>query len=711
MNQISQIVKSQAPKAYGIDHNPQPKQLGPQGSGDSSQDLGTWYTQAYAYYQAVQSGQEPQPEAAAWQELLNQMNWAYQQLWGSAGGTNQWGNQMDPGAPEETPDPSGAMKGPGGNYILNEEKNEVGFVGGGRVYDMWGPYNTIHIAPYSAEVTVVKTQDDSVQPPEEIIKIKVVDKATGEESIYNIRDVEGLEELNILAANMDNVDIQFQDDRVNVGKFEKGGMAEGGGVPEDIEIEDGVGYVEGMMGSWTELQVPFGNLERIVSYGDTDISVRSSDEVLVELMADGTTKVTVTDRNGEVVSVIEVDAGSKVNINAKPDHVTFKDGGAPGTDFVNPSVGGNIGDLAAPGDEAPKRTNPDSGPTHGEIPEGEEWAHITLNGQASGNTGPENANPDMAEWPDAFLDLLDEMGIDPQTTPLELSESMKELLENGLFTYNTKAMKDLLDTLAKDDSGLAAALEALGNNDTKGNRKLVRDRLIELLNAAFGNKLSPLSEGDLPEGAEMDAKEMAQYMIHDNGTIYRIKIGDNGKIRLEEIDENNIPGVEEPLNEEDLSPMEQDAYDTIQRLMDNLPGFYADSAEDVLAWADEKGYTSELANPVLPGDFAKLVDFLLEYDEGLKSAWNNFKNDPDHDEVAFGAFRDQLVEGLSVLCGESYEIGGAGVTDGKDEITFTVNGQKYKMFEDWGKILGKEASVPDSPIGWDHESGFGIWTA
>ena len=43
-------------------------------------ELADWYEQAYDYYQQVQSGAVSQPTQAQWQDFLDQMNWAQQQL-------------------------------------------------------------------------------------------------------------------------------------------------------------------------------------------------------------------------------------------------------------------------------------------------------------------------------------------------------------------------------------------------------------------------------------------------------------------------------------------------------------------------------------------------------------------------------------------------------------------------------------------------------
>lgn len=50
------------------------------GRGDSA-ELAGWYEQAHAYYQSVQNGQSARPAEGEWQEFLDQMNWAYAQLY------------------------------------------------------------------------------------------------------------------------------------------------------------------------------------------------------------------------------------------------------------------------------------------------------------------------------------------------------------------------------------------------------------------------------------------------------------------------------------------------------------------------------------------------------------------------------------------------------------------------------------------------------
>lgn len=171
------------------------------GSKGTNPDLAIWYEQAYAYYNAVESGVEPRPDPAEWNEFLNQMRWAHRQLEGSGG---SWAN------------PFGGTPGTQGNVIYNEEKVRIGFTGEG-VHDIWSNDFTLDVAPASAKVTVEKTHEARISPPENVIKITVKDPATGKESVYFVHDFDGMESIKINTPNAKNVSDPTRS--VKVGKF------------------------------------------------------------------------------------------------------------------------------------------------------------------------------------------------------------------------------------------------------------------------------------------------------------------------------------------------------------------------------------------------------------------------------------------------------------------------------------------------------------
>lgn len=171
------------------------------GAEGKSTELAAWYEQAYAYYNAVESGVEPRPDAAEWNQFLNQMQWAYQQLNGSGG---SWA------------DPFGGTAGTQGNKVYNDEKVRIGFTGEG-VHDIWSKDFTLDVATASAKVTVEKTQDTRFKPPGNVIKITVNDPATGKESVYFVHDFDRMESIKINTPNAKNVTDLTRS--VKVGKF------------------------------------------------------------------------------------------------------------------------------------------------------------------------------------------------------------------------------------------------------------------------------------------------------------------------------------------------------------------------------------------------------------------------------------------------------------------------------------------------------------
>src|SRR5262245_31411122 len=107
-------------------YQPTSKRLEQPGTGAASgnAELVGWYEQAYAYYNAVVGGKEPKPDQASWNEFLNQMNWAAEQLYGPQGGSG-WGNSI-PGAGQQPNGPQtnqfGGMTGTMDNWVYTDEK-------------------------------------------------------------------------------------------------------------------------------------------------------------------------------------------------------------------------------------------------------------------------------------------------------------------------------------------------------------------------------------------------------------------------------------------------------------------------------------------------------------------------------------------------------------------------------------------------------------
>ena len=207
-----------------------------------------------------------QPDSGDWAEFMEQFMWAKQTLYGNGGqGQGGWdpmgGGDTGPGMGEEQGDPFGATKGPNGNWILNHDPNEVGFTGGDKVYDIFGPNNTIHVDPYSARVTVTKVLDESVVPASFIYKVYVFDEALGEGATFLIHDIDSLNELNLKVANLDKVDIQVDDERIHLEKFEEGGLGDTPGTPDGLEptVEDGMASWVGMGGNPLRFYPPYGD--------------------------------------------------------------------------------------------------------------------------------------------------------------------------------------------------------------------------------------------------------------------------------------------------------------------------------------------------------------------------------------------------------------------------------------------------------------------
>jgi len=315
----------------------QTKALG-SSAGADSQGLRSWMEQAYDYYNAVMSGAEAQPNPAAWQEFLGQMDWASKQL----GDSNAMSFDDSMETPDQAgsaatlgPDPFGGMPGTMNNYVYTEEDAHIGFVGNG-VRDIWSNDVTIDVAPVSAQVTTEATQDTRTQPPEDVIKITVKDPATGTEATYFIH--------NYLDANI-KINTPSREAQVTngtptyveVGKFRKdeGTASDEVNVPFE-EQDDGTRLVEVPYGESIQFKpVGDGEDQNWDVYGNFDISLKPSDQVQVNKVADPESgyEIVVTHKDGSK-DTFKIHKDFQGNINGYPENIQWGD----------PASGGSVGE-------------------------------------------------------------------------------------------------------------------------------------------------------------------------------------------------------------------------------------------------------------------------------------------------------------------------------------------------------------------------------
>lgn len=129
--------------------------------------LAQWYEEAHAYYSAVQSGQEPMPDEGEWNEFLNQMNWAHEQL-----GRGNW----EPATPGDT--------------VYRGERLSLEILDVTRTLDAWSRDVTLIVPSMAATVSVERTTDASVEPPEEVLKVTVTNPVTGAEETFRFHDAD-----------------------------------------------------------------------------------------------------------------------------------------------------------------------------------------------------------------------------------------------------------------------------------------------------------------------------------------------------------------------------------------------------------------------------------------------------------------------------------------------------------------------------------------
>ena len=675
---ISNLVKAHAHKAHGLPQenlpHSDPKALGGAGQGDQA-GLASWYEDAYAYYQNVQNGTEPKPEQAEWTEFMNQMNWAYQQIWGAGAGASQWGDAMGgeglPGTNDSFSDPFGGKVGPNGDIIYDSKDAQVGFLGDGKTRHFFSHNIDINVASTSANVSIIEVMDESLDPPEKVWKVIVDNPIMGEKDVYIIHDPEDVESLNIMTPDEDQVDIQVQSDAVQWKEFVEGGMSDGSGMPEGADVDNGVATHDGVMGQFLDFQPPFGNIDHHIVYGDLNISVKASDEVIVEQLANGGYEITVTDRDGKRTT-FELKDGFKLNLNAHPNNVTFKHGAK------GPSASGDL--KMAGGDDAPGASN--NGPWNGVdgVPEGFEG--VSLNGVEGSTAEPEHANPDHETWPPEFKDLLHEMGIDWETTAVNLPENLIEEIKNGVMPPS----QDLLNALLENDSQLKTAWENAKGSDSAFKWSQARDRLVDLLETLFPNA-DVSADGELPEEVELDELQAAQTIFFNGQFPFTMKEKGSGKIGLSEID---VGKLEDEADETGLGAYGDAKVEEFSENIDQLADVLGISREDLIEKigdmsTEERGHLWHILDYTLnrnfmPWDLQYLFPVLTSLDPALEQALNAFQGSGSAD-ASYALIRDRLVPLLQVL----YPNGAVAAGDDNDNIVFF--GEQYDIVDqDFGTI-------------------------
>ncbi|MDL1871211.1 hypothetical protein FBR05_03300 [Deltaproteobacteria bacterium PRO3] len=615
--------------------------------GAGNAELVAWYEEATAYYNAVLSGQETQPDPAAWQSFVDQMQWAAGQL--GYGAPQAWdpmaAGQGSLPAAETAADPFGGQPGAMDNLVYTQETTQIGFIGEERPMDIWSTDITLDVASTSVDVTVEETQDTRFQPPETVLKVVMTDQATGKTSVYFLHDPEEIESLKINTPGAKHVN--DLSGRAEVGEFVEGATGQGGGIPEGAEIDGDTATYDGVAGQTLDFEPPFGGIRNHVVYSNANISVKNSDEVLVERLSDGGYRVTVTDLDGEK-TVFTVPEGFYLNINAHAPNVTFKDGGR-----------GTIGGLAAPGGGAPKRTSGSNSGSDG-VPAG--WENIGLNG----TTAEDTEAVDSADWPPQLIDLLDAMGVAPEDYgSLNIPDSLLSEIKSGVKPPS----QALLDALKNSDETLKQAWDRAKSNPEDAHAwQQVKQRLATLLGALYGSGVD--AEGTFPEGMEADEALTARTLFLD-GFAYEIGEG----FRLKPVEGEEIP----------VAPEDQDSYDNAERLADLLDKSNDEkmTAEEIVTWAEEKGVDlSNLAFPPSP----EIWELLYERDGDLSEKLQNWKNNPSWETTA--ALRDYMVEVFKRLYPELNVSGddrtGGGDNNRKYANDITVNGQTFHIFpDDW----------------------------
>ncbi len=301
-------------------HTPPSKSLQTKQLGGTNSELASWYEQAYEYYNAVLSGAEPHPGPASWNQFLQYMDWAVQQL-GMSG--SNWGegidSQVQPRGPVQQPLPTGAIAGSNGNIVYDQMDANIQHTQENRPIDLYSNNIVINSGSMMTTFTSEVTTDTRLQPPDQVLKITASDG-----TVYFVHDYQDAkikirtptENQLVDYTDSDNPDLVTWEDYNS--RPARGTEAKGwtGGVIEEVDENHWVHI--GNAGETIDFN-PQVDDDEVVKYrevhGEANISIRSDCSADVTVNAEGDTVVTVKDREGNTLEVITVIKGYPVQVN------------------------------------------------------------------------------------------------------------------------------------------------------------------------------------------------------------------------------------------------------------------------------------------------------------------------------------------------------------------------------------------------------------
>lgn len=608
-------------------------------------DLGTWYTQAWSYYNDVMNGVQPMPDQASWGEFMAQLEWAKGQLFGSAG-AGAWDPSaagMDPNmaGPEQAPAPEGAYTGPTGDHVFDLKESHIFFDGDMTTAQVFSTDNTLDIPSMGAKVDMAVVNDQETGGTEVLkVTLTYVDGRT-KTIIYDNYSHEDFS-LAINAANMDNVTIpDTVSDKVSLDEFD------GNADPASAEVTlDGVPVepTEEKVGEFVAGdRYEADNVNQIFQFnptadgegstnfvvGNSEITVPLSSTVEVEARPganfEGSNSfqydylITVKHSDGTVDQYYVKD-DFDVRINAVPENVGFRD--VETYDLIS-----------------------------GEIPEGYEEV-FNINGEVSSEAESGAFNPDHPE--------------DTQPVHEEFPESIAGSNPDTMVTVYDSPTVNLHPHYDEDTPGWIEVYA----QDLNLTFDSMRDEVTVWSNNGYYQIYIQFADGG------------NKTIVVDKDTIQHININ-GGQINLDGMDIEadeviNVPGVTDVEPEEvELSASEQDSMAIAEELA-GINGINM-TAQEIFDAAQDQGLNLASFNDPLDPD---LFDFLISIDpklEDLIQDYRNYDGDTDGD-IKGSRLRNHLVELWSVIFpDDDFEVDSASGSKHTDNIIY--NGQTYDIFD------------------------------
>jgi len=293
-----------------------------------------WLEEARDYYRGVMNGEYERPDPNAWQEFLNQKQWAEIQAFGNGGGDPGMDLGYEPEEQGPTVNAYEGEMGENGGWHYDMVHTDIGFTGDNSRNDVYGSDNTLTFEQPSAKSTFEMTMDHGVQ----VLKVTTTTSKGTMVTYYDSWESADFK-LNVLQADetkvsgLEALPAELQA-KINVEKYDPNKKPEevlnqASITGKPVEGEENAYYYEvETVDQCVDFRLKAGDNETHYVVGDSNVSLPVSSHADVtegpfEVNGDTYDYRIVVTHNDDSTDTIYVKKPFKVNVNAVEGYTTF----------------------------------------------------------------------------------------------------------------------------------------------------------------------------------------------------------------------------------------------------------------------------------------------------------------------------------------------------------------------------------------------------